>query len=119
MRSVKVNTQELYQIVEKNMAKHIAEHREAIKDYKDAVMVIAAENFEIAETQDLDEFKKFKSFPSAPRSYEHEYGRALKMLELSVDDVTELDSDVFNQLVLDEWSWKQSFTAMNASYKNV
>lgn len=119
MKTVRIDTKELYQIVESNLTKHIREHQEAIKDYKDAVLTIAADNFGLAETQDLDEFKKFKSFPSSPTSYEQEYQRALKMLELSVDDVTELTYDEFNQLVLDEWSWKRNFTALNASYKHV
>ena len=118
MKSVRINTNELFQIVEDNKVKHAREYIEAVKDYKDAVLTIAANNFEIAETQDTDEFKKLKRFPNPPTSYEHEYDRALKMLDLSVDDITELDSNVFNQLVLDEWGWKDSFTALNASYKS-
>ena len=39
------------------------------------------------------------------------------MLELSVEDIIEVEEDVFNQLVLDEWQWKRSFTASAMSYK--
>ena len=55
----------------------------------------------------------------APQSYEAEYTRAMRMLELSVDDTIEVEQDVFNQLVLDEWHWKMSFTASNTMYKSL
>ena len=47
------------------------------------------------------------------------YTRAIRMLELSVEDVIEIEEHIFNQLVLDEWGWKQQFTAMSALYKSV
>lgn len=50
MKTVRIDTKELYQIVESNLVKHIREHQEAIKDYKDAVLTIAADNFGLAET---------------------------------------------------------------------
>ena len=34
-------------------------------------------------------------------------------------DWNELEEDIFNQLVLDEWSWKNSFTATSALYKTI
>jgi hypothetical protein len=40
------------------------------------------------------------------------------MLELSVDEVLEVEEDVFNQLVLDEWGWKHNFAATSAMYKS-
>jgi hypothetical protein len=41
------------------------------------------------------------------------------MLELSVEDTIELEEDVFNQLVLDEWTWKNAFVASNSLYKTL
>jgi len=40
------------------------------------------------------------------------------MLELSVEDVIEIDDTTFNQLVLDDWNWKDNFISSNSLYKN-
>lgn len=117
MRSVKMNKDELLKIVRENKIKHVKEYEEAVGDYKALVYKIASDNLVLARTEDLDKFKEIKSLPSAPRSYQNDYTRAIRMLELSVDTVIELEDDVFNQLVLDEWVWKQSFTTSNVMYK--
>ena len=119
MHSVNLNKNELLNIVRKNLDKHVAEFAEAVEDYKTAVLKIAQDNLKLAKKADLDIFKQIKSVPAAPTSYEDNYKRAIRMLELSVDEIIELDDAVFNQLVLDEWAWKQSFTASNMAYKSL
>lgn len=118
MRSVKMNKDELLKIVRENKIKHMKEFEEAVGDYKALVYKISSDNLVLARTENLDKFKEIKALPAAPRSYENDYSRAIRMLELSVDDVIELEDDVFNQLVLDEWVWKQSFTTSNIAYKS-
>jgi hypothetical protein len=54
-----------------------------------------------------------------PTSYADSYTRAIRMLELSVEEVIEIDATTFNQLVLDEWQWKQQFTTMSSTYKSI
>ena len=117
MDSIKMKRSELLVIVRENQIKHVAEYGEAVEDFKNLVVKIAKENLKTVNTGDLEKIARVRAFPQAPRSYEKEYGRAIRMLELSVDDVVEIDEHTFNQLVLDEWSWKQAFTAMSASYK--
>lgn len=118
MRSVKLNRDELLGIVRQNKDKHVKEYAEAVEDYKAAVIRIAKANLKLANTGDLDKIAKMQSVPGQPVSYEDSYNRSIRMLELSVDEVIELQEDVFNQLVLDEWTWKRSFTAMGATYKS-
>lgn len=119
MRSVKLKKSELLKIVIDNKAKHIKEFNEAVKDYKKAVVKLTKENLDLAKTGDLESIAKIKSMPQSPTSYENSYSRATRMLELSVDDVIELDKTIFNQLVLDEWDWKRMFTATTALYKTI
>lgn len=119
VRSVKINRDELLKIVRENKITHMSDYIEAVKDYKALVAKIAKENLVLANTGELDSFKRIKHIPSAPQSYESDYSRAIRMLELSVEDVIELEDDVFNQLVLDEWHWKQSFTVSNSAYKSM
>ena len=118
MRSVKMNKLELLDIVRQNKEKHVAEFAESVEDFKKAVLKITADNVKLAKTGDLEKIASIKSVPHRPTSYEDNYTRAIRMLELSVDDTIELEDDVFNQLVLDEWHWKNQFVASNALYKS-
>jgi predicted nucleic acid-binding OB-fold protein len=117
MNAIKMNRLELLEIVKANKEKHVTEFVESVEDYKNLVLKIAQANVKLAKTADLEQFKSIKAMPSTPVSYEDSYRRAIRMLELSVDEIIEVEEDVFNQLVLDEWSWKRSFTASTMSYK--
>lgn len=117
MNAIKMNRLELLKIVQANMLKHTAEFTESVVDYKALVLQVCTANLTLATTSSLTEFAKIKSMPTTPVSYESSYKRAIRMLELSVDEIIEVEEDVFNQLVLDEWDWKRSFTASTMSYK--
>lgn len=117
MNSVKVNRNELLKIVQGNMMVHIAAYKESVEDYKNLVLTYAKDNLVLAETMDLDIIRKIKAPPAQPTSYEDNYKRAIRMLELSIVNEIELQEHEFNQLVLDEWSWKHTFLAGAASYK--
>lgn len=117
MRTVNLNKIELLDIVRKNKDEHIKQYAESVTDYKAAVVKITKDNVKLANTGDLDKIAKIKSIPQRPASYEDAYERAIRMLELSVDETIELEEHIFNQLVLDEWSWKQNFVASSALYK--
>ena len=119
MKEVKLNRIKLLDIVQENKLKHIEQYIEAVEDYKIAVLKIAKLNFKFAKTGDLSEISKIKSIPKAPESYESSYDKAIRMLELSVEDEILIDSTTFNQLVLDEWSWKQSFSLSGSLYKSL
>jgi hypothetical protein len=119
MRSVKLNKNELLEIVRKNKEKHIADYTESVEDFKAAVIKIAKANVKLANTGDLSKISQIKSVPQKPVSYEDAYARAIRMLELSVEDTIDLEENIFNQLVLDEWAWKQSFVASGALYKTI
>lgn len=117
MRTVKLDRQELLRIVTANKEKHIKEYEEAVVDYKEAVLKVTAKNHKLAKTRDMAKFELFENIPDAPTSYEKEYARAIAMLELSVDQVIEIEDSVFNQLVLDEWTWKHHFSLTNSTIK--
>jgi hypothetical protein len=119
MKSVKLDRDELLEIVRENKEKHVADYREAVADYKKVAVALAKENLALARTGRLEDIAKMKALPLAPTSYEDSYNRAIRMLELSVDELIELEEQVFNQLVLDEWHWKQMFSSMNATYKGM
>lgn len=117
MNAIKMNRIQLLDIVRENKTKHIFEFTEAVEDYKKIVLTVTQANAKLAKTADLEQFKKMKAIPASPVSYEDSYKRAIRMLELSVEEIIEVEEDIFNQLVLDEWSWKRSFTIANSTYK--
>jgi hypothetical protein len=119
MRSVKVNKAELLTVLQDNKKKHVKEYEESVKDYKKAAIKVAKEHVDLAKTGDLDKIAKIRAMPQRPTSYEDSYNRAIRMMEMSVEDVVELEEQIFNQLVLDEWSWKTAFTATGALYKSI
>lgn len=51
-----------------------------------------------------------------PVSYAREYHRAIEMLKMSKQDDVVLSVGQFTQYVLDEWSWKDSFSNTAAVY---
>lgn len=119
MHSVKVNRVQLLNIVKENQEKHAASYDEALVDYRNAVLKIAKENLKIAKTGEISKFSKIRPTPTAPVSYVSQYEKAIRMLELSVEAEIEVTEDVFNQLVLDEWHWKQNFVTTASFYKSI
>ncbi len=119
MHAVKVNRKELLKIVTENKEKHIRDFNESVEDYKAAALKLAEANLELVKTGDLEQIAKTKPMPGKPVSYENNYTRAIRMLELSVEKEIDVEEDVFNQLVLDEWAWKNQFIASGALYKSI
>jgi hypothetical protein len=119
MRSVKIDKKKLLGIVRENKEKHIVAFNESVEDFKALAIKITAANLELANSGDLAKISKAKSIPQAPTSHEKEYERAIRMLELSVEKEIEVEEDIFNQLVLDEWAWKNQFVASSALYKTM
>ena len=122
MRSVKIDKVELLGIVRVNAEKHETDYKEAVEGWKLALVEVTKHNAKLAKqveegkVSDLSNLK-FKSIPTTPSNYTSAYTRAIRMLELSVEGVIDLEQEIFNQLVLDEWSWKHAFDAVASTYK--
>lgn len=119
MRSVKINKFNLLNIVNENKLKHIDNYNESVEDYKILALKIAKDNLSLAKSGEIDKITKIKVLPPAPVSHEKDYDKALRMLDLSVDTEIEIEEDIFNQLVLDEWGWKTQFISHSTLYKTM
>ncbi len=51
-----------------------------------------------------------------PIHFLQQYDEMIEMLEMSVDDTIELDSDAFSCYAKDRWVWSSSFLLSNAKY---
>jgi ATP-dependent 26S proteasome regulatory subunit len=52
-----------------------------------------------------------------PQSFVGSYDTAIRMMEMSVDEVIELSQGEFSQYVEDKWSWHQTFASTTMLYK--
>lgn len=119
MNKVTINRKELLDIVNTNLKKHITEYKEAKKDYIDAVLVICKNNLELAKYGAIEKFRDIDAIPMEPNSYENDYKKTIRMLELSVDKNITLAEHEFSELVLDNWNWKTAFVTSNSMYKTL
>jgi hypothetical protein len=119
MKSVKLNVALLLSIVKQNREQHVSAYNESVADYKAAVIKLMKQNLKLAQSNDLAQIAQIKSIPPVPTSHQREYDHAIRMLELCVDTDIVLEQADFNQLVMDEWHWKQSFISSTALYKTL
>lgn len=119
MNTVTLDKQKLLTIVKHNLKIHKKEYLESVEDYKEAVYSICQRNMDIASSDIIADFKDIKTIPKAPVSYESDYYKNIRMLELSIGESITLKDYEFSQLVLDEWIWKHEFTTSNMAYKSL
>lgn len=115
MRSVKIKTQELLEVLRKNRETHQKDYDEAIVGYREAVIKEVKAALKKAQAgEDVYEFVS----ATKPKSYVKSYDTVIRMLEMSSEDTVELTMQEFNQYVEDDWHWKQDFTATSMLYNN-
>lgn len=115
MQTVKVAKKDLLKVLKENKKKHVKEFESATKIFiEDAIEKLGA-MLDTAKTKG----KIIQNLGlTEPQSYEGSYDTAIKMLEMSTDDVIELTHQEFVQYVEDQWAWKGSFTMTTSLYNN-
>lgn len=58
----------------------------------------------------------FNRRPSKPQSHLESYDLAIDMLNRATGDTVDIGSEDYDQLVLDNWSWKGGFSSTKAYY---
>jgi len=115
MKTVKVKKEELLEELRSNLETHKSEYEEMVEKYYDAIGVEANKVIlQVMDKRDIDLYP-LKNV-SVPELHESSYNRAIKMAEMSVDDVIEMEEKEFNQLVMDEWSWSHMFNNTKSAY---
>jgi hypothetical protein len=113
MKSVKVNRQNLLDVLRTNRETHIAEYQSAMIEYRKDVIAQMKENLKIAESG--GEIATYITL-EVPSCYESSYNTVIKMLEMDVEDIVELTMIEFQQYVEDNWNWKGAFAATASFY---
>ena len=113
MRSVKVKKAEALEILRKNRKDHRKIFLEALEGYKKQAVELLEHHIQAIKAGRVARIHV--QIPE-PEDYTRQYDRAIKMLEMSVDDIVELEEDTFAQFVMDDWGWKRQFLQTNAPY---
>jgi hypothetical protein len=115
MKSVKVGTAKLLDILKSNREMHIAEFESAMIEFRKDAITEMKKNLSIAEAG--GEVQLYVTL-TQPTSYETSYNTVIKMLELSEETTVELSTQEFQQYVEDNWAWKVGFLASTSMYNN-
>jgi hypothetical protein len=113
MHSIKVDKKELLATIKKNRDNHHSVYEEAFEGYRKECIRILEENLKL-----LKSGKKVvvAFFEQAPQDHTGEYNMVIRMLEMDVDPIVELDQQQFSNYVDDNWNWKQHWNLSNTKY---
>lgn len=116
MNTIRIERQKLLDYLVKNQSTHINEYKEAMTSYRKEMVKILTEMLSDArEGKDVNHTVNLVR----PVSYSSFYEEAIQMLTWETRDIVELDQHQFKQYVMDEWGWKNSFSALAATYKSL
>ena len=115
-QSVNVKRSELLEILKKNREQHKLDYAEAVEGYRGAKIKALEDALEKVKTEEKPEKTSLNVSLNKPITYVSEYTEVIDMLEMSVDEIINLDSDSFQAYIKDNWSWKRSFMASNSTY---
>lgn len=113
MNAIKVKKAELISKLRENRANHSAQFEKAATGYRAKVIETLESRLKDARAGKLPNL--MFALP-LPVDQTKAYDRAIGMLELSVDEIIELEEHDYQQYVLDEWNWSASTTMTNSMY---
>jgi len=113
MRPVRVQKIDVLEQLRKNRELHHSIFLEAVVGYREEVIRQLETHLEEIRS---GKPKRTSIHVPSPEDHTQDYDNAIEMLEMSVDDVIELDSDAFMAFYKDQWGWKKQFLASNSGY---
>lgn len=113
MNAIKVKKDDLLSKLRGNRETHTAQFEKASAGYRTRVIEVLEERLKDARSGKLPVL--MFNLPM-PIDQTKAYDRAIGMLELSVEEVIELEEHDYQQYVLDEWTWSASTAASNSFY---
>ena len=113
MEKVKIDKQKLLSALNKNRAADRAIFEEAQGGYRDkAIKLLDKALKDAREGRSINTFIQLQ----APIDQTKDYDRAIRMIEMSVDDTIVISERDFANYILDQWDWQHNFNASTAMY---
>jgi hypothetical protein len=113
MKSVKIKSDDLLKVLRENRTTHVSEFNTANEEYRKDVVSEMKKN--LKQAQAGGELVTFIQLVQ-PQNFAASYDTAIKMLEMSADELVELTMQEFQQYVEDNWHWKGTFLASTSMY---
>lgn len=113
MNAIKVKKDDLLVKLKANREAHKAQFEEAAEGYRVKVIDVLTERLEDARRGKLPQL--IFNLPM-PINQTAQYDRVIGMLQMTVEDVIELEEQDYQQYVLDQWGWSAATTATNTMY---
>lgn len=116
-RTVNVERQALLKALKENLAIHKVEYAQALLDFKARLEEDLRAGVALVEQSEPLALKDFRLNVIFPQNHEADYQQVIDMLEFSVDDNIQIDSESFNAYFKNQWSWTGHFLESNTMYK--
>jgi hypothetical protein len=118
-RSVNVARVELLTKLKENLEVHKVDFLEAIEGYKTKLILdLKAKAICVAALEPC-QLKDLEPVPfNYPEDHTSEYIDMIEMLEMSVDETINLDSESFKAYIKNEWPWSSRVNTTNNFYKS-
>lgn len=119
-RSVNVSRVELLAKLKANLELHRAEYKEALVEFHARLLEdLKLAHKKASKVENVEQLKGFRFNVAFPQNHEKDYEEVIEMLEMSVDEHINLDSESFKAYIKNEWQWQASFTAAKMAYATV
>jgi len=113
MRPVRVDKKTVLKKLKENRKTHRDIFEEVVIGYR--AEVIKQLEKHIKQMKSGKPKRTYISIPS-PEDHTDDYDVAIEMLEMSLDDSIDMDTETFQAFYKDDWGWKQQFLASNSGY---
>src|SRR6267142_6362455 len=113
MHTVRVKRTDLLEKIKTNREGHRALFLKAQEGYR--LDVIAELEQHLKDARERKKISRTLSLPE-PQDHTEDYDSVIAMLEMSVEEIIELDAGSFQQYVLDKWIWKRATDITNMTY---
>lgn len=113
MEKIRLQKADLLAAIQENREGHRAIYEQALEGYKDQVR---EELEDYLRKIDKDMILQVRIALPMPEEHLKDYDRIIRAIEMSIDEVIELNEYEFAQYVMDDWGWKNSFEASNTGY---
>lgn len=118
--SVNVSRKDLLAKLLENREIHRKDYAEAVIGYKIKLLQDLKDKLAEVGNSTPESIVKISSVSfNRPANYEGEYDEIIDMMEVSVDEVINLDASSFKSYFKNEWSWSNGFNAAATLYKSM
>lgn len=112
-RIIKVKTQEVIDALIQNKENHVKDYEEAVEAYRSAAEKQLKQRLKDLRGGSL----KIELQLTHPENKAEDYDKLIKMFEMEVEDVIELEQSEFNQYIHDDLPFAKAARMSNSFYK--